>query len=297
MKIRIVSTLAVIACLGVSSCDKLGGNSRPTGQVVAKVGKDEITVLDLQAELNGYKAPDARAQKVAEQSALKAIIQRKIIAAQARKEKLDKTPEFAQQQSRTTDLLLVKDWQDRLVKAVPPPNLDEVRTFIAQHPDMYSQRKRLAVEGLRFAFDPNLSEVLKPLNTLEEVEAVLTERKIAFQRGNSEIDALAVDPRFMAQLLKLPSGTLFVVPQGNAALVARIREIKVDPVPDNLAVRHATEFLRRQRVQEAVGRQANGVLAAAQTSVKYNNAKGSAPTAPAAAPAAAPAPVAPAGKP
>lgn len=297
MNVRIAMSLAVIAGLGLASCDKLGGGSRPTGQVVAKVGKDEITVLDLQTELGGFKAPDARTRKAAEQQALNAIIQRKIIAEQARKEKIQKTPEFARLEKRTNELLLAKSWQDKLVRAVPAPSLDEAQTFIAQHPDIYSARKRILVEGMRFASnDRTLGAALQPLKTLEEVQALLVARKIPFQPGTSEIDALAVDPRFIDQLLKLPSGEVFVVPQGNTAWAARIKEIKVDPVPTNIAIQHATQYLRMQRTQQAVGRQASAILAAAKDEVKYNKAY-EPPKPPAPAKAGKTPATAPAGKP
>jgi EpsD family peptidyl-prolyl cis-trans isomerase len=289
MKSHFAVALAAVACVGLASC----GDSQPKGQVVAKVGKDEVTVLDLQAALGGFKAPDAKTRKAAEQQALGAIVQRKILAQAAHKQKIDKTPEYARLQEQMNETLLVRSWQEQVVKAVPAPSAEDAQQFVDQHPDLYSARKRFSVDALRFNLpnDPTLSKALQPLQSLEEVRALLTERKIPFANGQTEIDALAVDPRFVEQLMKIKSDDVFAVPQNGVVLVGHIVGMREDPVPNSVALRHATAYLRQMRVQEAVGRRFGGVVAAGMKDVKF--AKGYEPPKPA-APAAAKAPAAPA---
>lgn len=293
MNSKFAVALVAVAFIGVASC---GNGGKPKGQVVAKVGKDEVTVLDLQSELGGFKAPNAQIRKAAEQQALNSIIQRKLLVQAAEKRKLDKTPEFARLRERTNEALLVRTWQDQLVRAVPTPSLDEAQKFINEHPDIYAARKRFMIDGVRFAApnDPGLAAALKPLNTLDEVRALLTARKIAFTSGSGELDAFAVDPRLVEQLLKLKPSEVFVLPQNNVVLVATIASMRTDPVPNNLAVQHATNYLRQTRVQESVQRQFGSVVQAGLKDVQY--AKGFEPSKPPAkgavkssAPAVAPA--------
>lgn len=283
---RFAVLVAAVACLGVASC----GKGQPKGQVLATVGKDEVTVLDLQTEMAGFNAPNAAVRKQAEQQALNSIVQRKLLYQAAEKQKIDKTPEFARQKERMNEALLVRTWQDRLVKAVPTPSPEEAQQFVNQHPDIYSARKHFSVVGLRFAppNDPSLIKALQPLNTLDEVKALLTARKIPFQDANGEIDAFAIDPRFVDQLLKLPPGSVFVMPQGNIALVGTIASTRVDPVPNDVALRHATQVLKLQRTQDSVSRQFGSIVARGMKDVKY--AKGYGPPKPAAAPAGPAAP-------
>lgn len=292
MKVQFAVAMAAVACVGLAAC---GDGGQPKGQVVAKVGKEEVTALDLQTALAGFNAPNAAVRKAAEQQALAQIVQRKLLAQAARKQKLDKTPEFARQQQQMTETLLVRDWQDQLVKSVPAPSADEANAFIAQHPDLYSARKRFAVDAVRFVApnDPNFSKELQPLHTLDEVRALLTQRNIPFANNATQIDALTVDPRFVDQLLKIKPDDVFIVPQGNNVVIAgHITGVKVDPVPNDLAVRHATEYLRRARIQEAVNRQFGSVVQQGLKGVKY--AKGYEPPKPPAA--AKPGATAPAAK-
>lgn len=300
MNSKLGLVLAAMACAALASC---GDKGAPKGQVVAKVGKDEVTVLDLQSEMAGFRAPNAQIRKAAEQQALGMIIQRKILAEAAKKEKADKSPEFARQKERANEVLLVRTWEDSLVKAVPPPSSDEVQKFVTEHPDLYAAHKVIVINGLRFPAnqDPSVIQALRPLNTLEQVSALLTERKIPYGNGVAEIDTLSVDPRLADQLLKMPPTEVFVMPQGNVVLVGQVRELKTVPLPDNMATKHATEYLRSTRVREAVGRRFGSVIAAAKDEVKYNkgyeppkpSAKAAAPAAKGAAPAKA-APAAPA---
>ena len=310
MRSHFAVALAAAACVGLASC----GGGEPKGQVVAKVGKDEVTVLDLQAALAGFKAPDAKTRKAVEQQALGAIVQRKILAQAAHKAKIDKTPEYARLQEQTNEQLLVRTWQEQLIKAVPAPSADDAQKFVDSHPDLYSARKKFAVEALRFNLpnDPSLGAALQPLHTLDDVRALLTSRKIPFANGQTEIDALAVDPKFVEQLMRIKSDDVFAVPQNGVVLVGHITSMREEPVPNAQALRHATNYLRQTRVQEAVSRRFGGVVQAGMKDVKF--AKGyelpkpaataaakapgaaKAPAAPAPAPAAAPAAAAPAAK-
>ena len=295
MNSKFSAAMAVVALVGVASC---GNGGQPKGQVVAKVGKDEITVLDLQGEMGGFKASNAQIRKAAEQQALNAIIQRKLLVEAAEERKIDKSPEFSRQKERANEALLVAAWQDQLVRAVPTPSLDEARKFINEHPDVYGARKRFTIDGLRFNApnDPTLAAALQPLNTLDEVRALLVQRKIVFTRGSGELDAFSVDPRLVDQLIKLKPGEVFVLPQNNVVLVGTIAGARVDPVPDNLAVQHATNYLKQTRTQESVQRQFGAVVQAGMKDVQYAKAfEPAKPTAKGAPKAASP--VAPPAKP
>jgi EpsD family peptidyl-prolyl cis-trans isomerase len=288
MKVKFAVAMAAVACVGLAAC----GDGQPKGQVVAKVGKEEVTALDLQTALANFKAPNPTIRKAAEQQALGQIVQRKLLAQAARKQKLDKTPEFARQQQQLTETLLIRDWQEKLTKSVPAPNPDEVNQFIAAHPDLYGARKIFSVDVVRFVApnDPTFGKTLQPMHTLDEVRALLTARKIPFASNATQIDALAVDPKFTDQLLKLKPDDVFIIPQQNNQVIAgHVSSVRVEPAPSDVATRHATEYMRRTRVQEAVNRQFSSVVQQGQKEVKY--AKGYEP--PAKAAAAGPRPAAP----
>jgi len=287
-----MAALALAVCLPLSGC---GGSSKaPTGQVAARVNGKEVTVQELQAELNGFTAPDAKSRKAAEQRALQNIVARKLLAKAAEDAGVAKTPEFALQKQRMEEGLLVQAWQNKLVKSVPAPAPEEVQQFITQHPEFYANHKVFVVDQLRIPpiNDPKIIEELKPLNSLEAIAQVLTSHNIRFSSAKATIDALSVDPKLLDQIEKLPPGEVFVVPAQNMLIANKIAETRVVPVPNDVAVKHATQYIKAQRSQESVRRQFGAIVSNPKAKVVYNKAYAPpTPAAPAkAAPAATPAP-------
>ena len=109
-----------ITVLAVSACGQ--SSKTPTGQVAATVGGHEITVRQLQAELSGVPAAAPAAQKAQKQGALDLIVQRTILADAARKQGLDKDPNFILLSERANEALLVQRLQAKIASNVPPPS-------------------------------------------------------------------------------------------------------------------------------------------------------------------------------
>ncbi len=265
-----VLLLAAVASVALAGC----GKKAPSGQVVATVAGKEVTSVELNNELNGFHAPNAQIRKAAEQQALNQIIVRKVLAQAAEKAGVGKTPAFAQQEKRVHETLLIQTWQAQIAKAVPAASKEEVEKFIAEHPDMYAQRKIFEVDQVRFPqpTDPEVLKAFQPLKTLDEVTALLTANKVPFRAGRSEIDALSVDPAIVAQIVKLPPGEVFMVPANNLLVANRIASTRVEPLEGAIATQHATEFIKTRRTQEAVQKQLGGVLGGAKKDIVYSKA-------------------------
>ena len=281
--------LTALCCLAIGACrfPGLPGSAKaPSGQVVATVGDKEITLRELEVELNGVNTPDAKTRKAAEQQALQLVVARTILAQEARKEQLDKTPDFALQQQRTIDALLVQSLQAKLAATVPAPSDEEAQRFIADHPDIFAQRKVFVVDTIRMAppKDPNLINGLKPLKTLPQVEDYLTSNHVDHGRTSGNIDAVGIDPALVDKIAKLPPNEVFLYPANGVLLVNQIRETHVVPFEGDQATKYALAVLKRQRTQEAVARQLRQLVQDAGKTVRYNDAYKPAAPAGAAAP-------------
>ncbi len=272
MRTVCVAVLALAVCLPLSGCG--GSGKAPTGQVAARVNGQEVTVQELQAELAGFNAPDAKIRKLAEQRALQNIVARKLLAKAATDAGVAKSPDFALQKQRMEETLLVQAWQNNLVKAVPQPAPEEIQQFISKHPEFYAEHKVFTVDQLRIPpiNDPAILAELKPLNSLEAIGQVLTSHGIRFTSAKATIDALAVEPALLAQIEKLPPGEVFVVPASSMLIANKIMDTKVVPVPNDLATKHAAQFIKGQRAQESVRRQFGAVVANPKAKVVYNKA-------------------------
>jgi len=281
-RMRIRRNNAVLAIASVAllagACHRpeiLGGKGAPpTGQVVAKVAGREITLRELQAELNGVNVTDPKQAKAVQQRALQLIVMRTLMADAARKDGLDKTPDFALQQQRATDGLLAQALEQKVAKAVPAPAPEEIERFISANVNIFAERKIFDVDQIRFArpTDPAVLRGLQPLNTPDQVVAYLTAQHIPFGRADASLDVVGMDPRLVDAITKLPAGDLFVIPSGDVVLVNAIKATRVVPLTGNDATTYATNVLKRQHLQEAVQREIGQIVTEGMKNVQFNPA-------------------------
>ena len=257
--------------LGVSACHR--APKAPTGQVAATVGGHEITARQLQAELASMPraAPAAAAQKAQQQAALNTIVQRTILADAARKQGLDKDPNFTLLRERTNDALLIQQLQTKIAAGVPPPSSEEVAQFQSTNPDVFAERKIFEVEQIRMPrpADVNFLKALQPLKTLDQIASFLTQGHFGFQRGKTSIDALSQNPKLVSAIVALPPGEVFVISSGNEVLINLILNARVEPFTGDAAAKFALNYLRAEHGQEAVRKQLTDILASGQRDVQF----------------------------
>jgi EpsD family peptidyl-prolyl cis-trans isomerase len=206
--------------------------------------------------------------------ALRNIIARKILAKAARDQGIDKTADFALLQQRAAETLLTEALENKLAASVPAPSTEEVARFISDHPELFAQRRLLEVDQITAARpnDQNVMKELAPLNTLEDIAALLTREHIEFRRGAGELDTARMGPQMTAAILKLPPNEVFVVPNGNLILVNQVRDSKVVPLGGDEANKIATQYLKTEHSRDAITKAVNELLAKASPTVRYNPA-------------------------
>jgi len=280
--------LLFAAVLAVSACNR--APKAPTGQVAATVAGHEITVRQLQSEISIMpRAPAAAAaQKAQQQEALNLIIQRTILADAARKEGLDKDPDFALLSQRTNDALLVQQLQAKIAASVPPPSAEEEAQFQSANPDIFAERKIFDVEQIRMArpADPDILKKLQPMKALDEIANFLTQNHIAFERGTTGIDAVGQNPPLVKAIVALPPGEIFIISSGNQVLINLIRNSQVQPFTGDAATKYALNYLRAQHTQDAVRKQLGALVVSGGKTVQFAKDYQPPPKSAAAAPAA-----------
>ncbi len=268
--------LAVVAmsALALAGCRLpwVGAGKAPTGQVVATVGGQEITVRELNAELAGVNLPDPKTRKLAEQAALRNIIARTILAKAAVDQGVDKTPDFALQKQRAMQGLLVQTLQNKVVASVPPATRDEAEAFVAAHPDIFAERKVFVVNQIRSArpADAAAMQAFEPLKTMEEVAAQLDKDHLAYQKGVANFDAVGADPKMVDAIVKLPPNEIFIIPNGDGLIFNQIQQTQVVPFTGEPAIQYALKVITRERTQDALNRQFSEILAKAKGQVVFN---------------------------
>ena len=244
---RIVCVVAM--AFAVTSCQK-----KASGQTVAVVNNEEITASDLNSELASENASLTGSTQQARAQALQNLIDRRLLAQQARSEGLDKSPDFINQQRRATEDLLIKMLLLRQVNSAQVPSADEITKFEASRPGMFANRESWTLQQLVFPTqkDPALLAKLKAANTLDEVAQALTAAGVQFTKSSHTIDTAALPPAIYAQLNQLKPNEPFIVPGGNKVIANVITARTPLPLPSEQVRTVALNAMKQSEVQKFV---------------------------------------------
>lgn len=202
------------AAVAILSCSLACQTETAAAQVVATVNGAEVTLQDVDAQSGAVNLPANADAKGARAAVLQQIIARKIMAQEARKQGLDRDPDFVAQQRRAEEELLVATYAKRQMDRVPVPEAAAVTRFMAGNPHMFASRKLYRLNQIQFDMpaDPSSLKPLENAHSLDAAAQVLNRMGLKFQRGSGTLDSARIPAQMLEKILPLPKGEPFVVP-------------------------------------------------------------------------------------
>ncbi|ABQ68729.1 hypothetical protein HY78_13670 [Rhizorhabdus wittichii DC-6] len=236
---------AMAAALLVSGCHK-----EPKGQILAIVNGEEISLQELNAELQGTRIPDSVDRDKLRKQVLQRLIDRKLIVQKAREQGLDKTPEYVTQQRRLEENLLVTMLGQKIASTVPMPDDRDITQYIADNPTQFASRQRLLLDQIQFAApkDPKQLLTLRDAHTLEALATGIQKLGLGMSRGKGVIDTGRLDPALVKVINQLPPGEPFVLPSNGQYVASVIVGRDATPTPTPIARQAAAEMVRRKEL-------------------------------------------------
>lgn len=248
-----VCLVGAAALTSLGACQR-GSGSAPSGQVVAKIGSDEITQRELNAELNGFSSQDPALTKNAENAAITAIANRKLFADAGRKAGLEKSAYYQLARQRADDLLLAQSYEQQIVSKLPQPTTDEAEQYVKDHPNNFAERKIFLVDQIQIPkdTDPKLLQKITPLHSMDDIEQVLLSAGTDYIRAPSSIDARTTPADAVDQILRLPPNEPFVLPLNGGLTINQVTDSKTVPFTGPAAVEAARRTLYSLRASKAI---------------------------------------------
>ena len=247
-KLRSVSLIALTSLsLMATACQK-----KAEGQVVAIVNGEEITLPELNAEIAELNVPESADKNLVRQRVLQRMVERRLLVQSAKEAGVDRDPQYLTQERRMQEQLLVNMFGRKAMDTVRVPDTAAVDKYIADHPNMFSDRKRIRLDQLVFDApqDPRRLEALKDAHTLSDAGAKLTSLGIQFQRAQGALDSATVRPEVLQRLLALPAGEPFIVPNGGKIVVSSIAGIDAVAMPVEQARPLAVQAMRNEELNK-----------------------------------------------
>ena len=258
-KQQIIVTLVI--ALAATSCQK-----KPTGQSVAVVNGEEITASELNDALTSDNIPAGADRKQARISELQKLVDRKLIVQQAKADGLDKSPEFLNQQRRSTEDLLINMLISRQANTQQVPSAADIAKFEASRPGMFAKREIWTLNQLLYPLpkDAAVTAKIAAAKSLDQVAQALTAAGIQFTRATKQFDSAVLPPNLYAQLGNLAPGEPFIAPGPDKAVASVITERKPAPLSADQQRQLALGQLKREQVNQIVGKRVKELKAKAK---------------------------------
>ena len=244
LRVRSKLVLAVGLALLASACNK-----KAEGQTVAVVNGEEITAAELNAELGSAKIPEGADKNQVRARLLQTMIDRRLLAQQAKTDGLDKTPEYLNRQRKMTEDVLISMLAAPQIDTAQLPANSEIERFQASHPWMFAQREQWNLEQLRFALPANaaVKAKLDQAKSLDELSKALTDSGITFNRQKNRLDTAVIPQNIYGQLATLRAGEPFIIPVGGQAVASVIVSREPTPLIGEQAKPIAVAAMRREQ--------------------------------------------------
>lgn len=219
----------LMAVVGLSAC---GNKEKKAGQALVRVNGEEITVLQLNDELTraGVKAEQ---QEAATKQLLESLIDRQLILTEAKRNKIDRTPDVMQAIERAKTQIIVQAYLQSIVSKTAKPSNVDINDYFQKHPEYFTQRKQFDMKQLVIAtsdFSDKLKQVIDSAKSLDEIATWLDGNGVKYARGQLSRSTADMPIEMGSKLQAVPRGQLFIVREGNKTLINSLIEAKDSPV-------------------------------------------------------------------
>lgn len=278
--LRWPTAIMLAALAAVSACDK-GKNAAGTGsatsstktaadsQVVARVGGEEITVHQLNAELATIPSAAVKDPKELQKEVLRAIVFRTAMRQLAVKEKLDRDPQISLLLRAAQDKLLADAYLKQQTGSTPPPTISDVDKFVVDHPMQFDDRRIYQLTRLTIPAD-QYSDLMVPMfdekESFADLEAYLNEKSIQYTMTDVRVASSDFPSEVQTQLAHFKAGDNVVVRGGSAAVILKIKSWVAAPLPRE----QSREIAQNMLYQQSIQKRARSIQEALPTSTKID---------------------------
>lgn len=242
--------LIALSMAGMTGC---GQKEAKPGQALVRVNGEEITVLQLNEELQRSGAP-ASQQDEASKQLLETLIDRQLLLNEAAKEKTDRDPRVLQAIERAKALIVAQVYMQKRMANLAKPTRAEIETYFLKHPEYFSQRKQFDMKQLVIAtadLDGKLKTAIDSSKSLDEVAAWMTSNQVKFTRDQLSRTSSDLTPELSTKLLAMQKGQLFIVKDGERSMVIVLSDIKDNPVTLDIAAGQIEQYLLNAKNKDA----------------------------------------------
>ena len=244
------------------------------GQTVAVVNGEEITLSELNFELGLANVPPGADKNAVRSQVLQSIVDRRLLASQAKQEGLETTPDYVNRKRRGEEDLLISMLSAKRLNTVSLPTARETDAYIASHPAMFANRQIWDLQQVQFqpSADPAVQAAIEKTTSFPELIALLQKSGAAITQQKNRLDTAVVPAELFQKISSLPAGEPFIVRVGDRAIASVITAREMRPTVGDQARPMAAEALRKEQSSKDMGNRISGLRKSAK--IEYQKGYG-----------------------
>ncbi len=238
--------IVLVAVIQMAGC---GAKEQKASQVLARVNSEELTVHQLNEELQRINIPPQQLEQ-AKKTLLEGMINRSLLKQAAMKAKIEREPKVMMAIELAKDQILAQAYLQSQVRALPNPTDAEISDYYRAHPEMYMQQKNLELNQIILPekdFSTELQAAISAAKSTEEVVGWLSSHQVNFiqntvTRNTSEL------PAELAKSLASPDkGTFYMLKEAGKVALLHVVSVKDQAMSEAEAKPSIQQHLENQR--------------------------------------------------
>ncbi|GJL74294.1 MAG: hypothetical protein NMNS02_04000 [Nitrosomonas sp.] len=237
----------------LSACDDSGSIDKEPGQALVSVDGEEITILQLNDELSRARI-QADQLESAKKQILESMIDRQLLMAEAKRNKLDRAPNVMQAIERAKSQIIAQAHLQSVFGEIEQPSKSEISMFYQDHPEIFAQRKQYNFTILRFPaneLNDELESTIDMAKSLDDVVKWLDKNNIPHVRDKIARSSAQIPPEMNKRLQGKNKGAMFLVSEKDDSLLVSVDAIEENPVAADKAEQRIGMHLLNKKQREA----------------------------------------------
>ena len=293
---RWLPLVAVAAAVLVVGCGEK--KDKAASQTAARVNKDEITVHQINFQLQQQRGLRPEQTDAASRQILERLIEQQLALQKSDDLKLDRDPRVVVQLEAARRDVLVRAYVDKIGEAATKPTPEEIKKYYDEKPALFSERRVYNIQEIGIEAKPEqvseLREKLAASKDINEFIEFLKSRGFKFGANQAVRAAEQLPLGSLEAMAKMKDGQAMVAPSANGAQVVLLAGSRSQPVTEEQARPAIEQYLTNERKRKLVEEDMKTIRAAAKIEYigKFAQAASAPPAPPATTPGASPAPAA-----
>lgn len=249
--------VVIITAFTVTACGKKDPTdaSKSETQVVAKVNKDEISIHQINFQLNrltqnSQKPLNEAQSKDAARQILTRLVDQQLLQQQAIEAKLDRDPRILQVIEASKNEILAQAYLEQMLSKAAKPTTAEIDNFYQENPALFENRRVFRLQELAVNVSADkyaeIEENVKRVKNINEVAAWLKSQNYPFNANSNVRAAEQLPLDFLTQIQTLKDGELIVTKTPQSISVVHIAASQSAPIARDKATPIIEQYFLNQ---------------------------------------------------